>query len=173
VTDSTAQPDQPGEGSAPPPPPPASSVPPPPAAPIASAAPGPPVAPPAFPVGLGPPGQPRSTGLVILVSIVTCGIWTIVWSYQNGEELKEHNRTGLGGVAYLIITLVFSPITMFLIADEIDKMYRAAGKQSPVTAVTGLWVLLPIIGNIIWYVKVQEALNNHWQSLGAGPAAGI
>lgn len=135
--------------------------------------PGAPVAPPAFAAGLGPPGKPRSTGLVILITIVTCGIWTVVWSYQNGEELKAHNRTGLGGVAYLIITFLFAPITMFLIADEIDKMYQAAGKQSPVSALTGLWVLLPIIGNIVWYVKVQGALNKHWGSLGAGPPAGV
>ena len=125
------------------------------------------------PAPLGPPGKGRSAGLVILVSIVTFGIWTLVWSYQNGEELKRHNRTGLGGVVYLILTLVFAPITMFMIADEVDKMYTAAGKQSPVTAITGLWFLLPIIGNIVWYVKVQGALNAHWESIGGGPATGL
>ena len=125
------------------------------------------------PMAPGPPGKGRSTGLVILVSIVTFGIWTLVWSYQNGEELKRHNRTGLGGVVYLILTLVLVPITMFMVADEIEKMYTAAGKQSPVSALTGLWFLLPIIGNIVWYVKVQGALNAHWESLGAGPASGI
>jgi len=135
-------------------------------APVSAPGPVPPMAP-------GPPGKGRSAGLVILVSIVTFGIWTLVWSYQNGEELKRHNRTGLGGVVYLILTLVFAPITMFMVADEIEKMYTAAGKQSPVSALTGLWFLLPIIGNIVWYVKVQGALNAHWESLGAGPATGI
>ena len=122
---------------------------------------------------LGPPGKGRSTGLVILVTIVTFGIWTLVWSYQNGDELKRHNRTGPGGGLYLLFTLVFMPITMFLLADEIDKMYSAAGKKSPVSALTGLWFLLPIIGNIVWYVKVQGALNAQWESLGAGPASGL
>jgi hypothetical protein len=121
----------------------------------------------------GPPGKGRSTALVILVSIVSFGIWIFVWSFQNGEELKKHNRTGLGGAIYLILTIVFAPITMFMVADEIDKMYTASGKKSPVTALTGLWVLLPFIGNIVWYVKVQGALNDHWESLGAAPAAGI
>lgn len=131
----------------------------------------------AAPVGtpalLGPPGKGRSVGLIILITIATLGIWTLVWSYQNGEELKQHNRTGLGGAIYLILTLVFAPITMFMAADEIEKMYTASGKQSPVSALTGLWFLLPFIGNIVWYVKVQGALNAHWESLGADPASGI
>ena len=42
----------------------------------------------------GPVGKPRSIGLVILLSIVTFGVWTIIWSYQNGEELKSYARTG-------------------------------------------------------------------------------
>jgi hypothetical protein len=132
-----------------------------------------PVPGPGAPIALGPPGKGRSTGLVILVTIVTFGIWTLVWSYQNGDELKRHNRTGLGGAVYLILTLVFVPVTMFMVADEIEKMYTAAGKQSPVSALTGLWFLLPLIGNIVWYVKVQGALNAHWESLGAGPAVGV
>jgi hypothetical protein len=36
-----------------------------------------------------------------------------------------------------------------------------------VTALWGLWFLLPLIGNIIWYVKVQRALNDLWLSNGA------
>ena len=58
----------------------------------------------------GPLGKPRSPGLVILLTIVTFGIWTIVWSYQNGEELKQRTGQGLGGVAYLFITLLISPV---------------------------------------------------------------
>lgn len=121
----------------------------------------------------GAPGKGRSAGIVLLVSIVTFGLWIFVWSYQNGEELKRHNGKGLGGVVYLLLTFLFAPITMFMLADEVDKMYTAAGKQSPVTAITGLWFLLPIIGNIVWYFKVQGALNDHWESLGAGPASGL
>ena len=47
--------------------------------------------------GGGEVGKPRSVGLTILVSIVTFGIWTFLWSYWNGEELKAYRREGLGG----------------------------------------------------------------------------
>lgn len=48
-------------------------------------------------------------------------------------------------------------------------MYRARGWNPPVTTLTGLWVLLPLVGSIVWFVKVQGALNRYWTALGAPP----
>ena len=59
----------------------------------------------------GPIGKPRSVGLTILVAIVTFGIWTWVWSYMNGEELRNYRSQGLGGVAYLLFTILIVPVT--------------------------------------------------------------
>ncbi len=135
------------------------SVPPPPAAPFAGT--------------LGPIGKPRSAWLVILLTIVTFGIWTIVWSYQNGEEIKQHARTGLGGVAYLFITLLISPITMFLMASEVEQLYRREGKEPPITTIWGLWFLLPIIGNFIWFFRIQRSINDYWTSHGSTVSPGL
>jgi hypothetical protein len=119
------------------------------------------------PVSTGPPiGKPRSVGLTILVAIVTLGIWTWVWSYLNGEELKNYRRDGLGGVAYLLITIFISPVTMFLMASEVEQLYVDAGEQPRITTLWGLWFLLPLIGNIIWYVRIQKAINEFWQARG-------
>jgi hypothetical protein len=112
-------------------------------------------------------GKRRNPWLVMLLSLVTCGVWTLVWSYQVGEELKSWTRTGLGGVPYLFITLLVSPATMFLLAGEVEQMYRAEGKEPPITTLWGLWFLLPIVGNIIWYLRIQQALNDHWTAHGA------
>jgi hypothetical protein len=114
-----------------------------------------------------PIGQVRSPLLVILLTIVTFGIWTLVWSYQNGDELQRHTGRGLGGVAYLFITLLLSPVTMFLLASEVEQLYRSDGKEPPITTIWGLWFLLPIIGNLIWYLRIQGALNDYWTSKGA------
>jgi hypothetical protein len=114
----------------------------------------------------GPVGKRRSIGLVILLSIVTFGIWIIVWSYQNGDEIKRFSGNGIGGIGYLFITLLLSPITMFLLAGEVEQMYRKEGKEPPITTIWGLWFLLPVIGNIIWYVRIQNAINDHWTSHG-------
>ncbi len=121
---------------------------------------------PAAPAGTGPLGRPRSALVVILLTIVTLGIWAMVWSYQNGEELKQHARTGIGGVGYLLITIFISPVTMFLMAGEVEQLYRRDGKEPPITTLWGLWFLLPIIGNFIWYLRIQRSINEYWVAHG-------
>jgi hypothetical protein len=144
-----------------------SDTPPPAENPPSTAQPAAPPPPPATTTGTGPLGQPRSIGLVILLTIITFGIWTLVWSYQNGDEIKRHANTGIGGVGYLLITLLISPVTMFLMAGEVEQLYRREGKEPPITTIWGLWFLLPIIGNIIWYVRIQKSINDYWTSHGA------
>jgi hypothetical protein len=108
-----------------------------------------------------------SVGLVILLTIVTCGIWGLVWTYRTNEDLKKYNRDGLGGVLGIVIYLLLAVVLMFTIPSEIKNMYERDSRESPVAPLWGLWFLLPIIGNIIWYVKVQNALNDFWVSKGA------
>ena len=119
------------------------------------------------PVGAGPLGQRRSIATVLLLTIVTLGIWQLVWSYQNGDELKRYSNKGFGGVVYLIFSFFIYPVTMFLMASEVEQLYRSEGKEPPITAIWGLWFLLPIIGNLIWYVRIQRSINDYWASHGA------
>lgn len=118
-------------------------------------------------------GKPRSKLLVLLLTVVTFGIWTLVWSYQNGDELKRYTGTGIGGIGYLFITLLISPVTMFLLAGEVGDAYRREGRQPPITAIWGLWFLLPLIGNLIWYIRIQNALNDYWTSHGSTVSPGV
>jgi len=106
-------------------------------------------------------------GLTILLMIVTCGIWGVFWTYRTNEDLKKYNGDGLGGVLALVIYLLLSVVLMFTIPNEVKNMYERDGRESPVSAIWGLWFLLPIIGHIIWYLKVQNALNDFWRSKGA------
>ena len=46
-------------------------------------------------------------------------------------------------------------------------MQEAGGRQRTVQGLTGLWILLPLIGGIIWFVKTNGALNDYWRSRGA------
>jgi hypothetical protein len=132
----------------------------------------PPSHPPAEPNGR-PIGKPRSVGLTILVTIVTFGFWTWIWSYLNGDELKRYRRGGLGGVAYLLFTIFIVPVTMFVMASEVEGMYVDAGEPPRITTIWGLWFLLPIIGNIIWYVRIQNAINEFWQARGGTASPGL
>ena len=111
-------------------------------------------------------GKRRSAGLVVLLTIVTCGIWAVVWAYQNGDELQRFSGKGAGGVVHLIVTLLLSPVTMFLLAGEVEQLYRDDGQEPPITAIWGLWFLLPLIGNLIWYLRIQDAINTYWTAHG-------
>ena len=108
-----------------------------------------------------------STGLVILLTIVTLGIWPYFWVYRTSEDLNAHNGDGLGGVAGVLLWLFIHPVVMFTMPNEIKNMYERDSQDSPVSALWGLWFLLPLIGHIIWYVKVQSVLNDFWVSKGA------
>jgi hypothetical protein len=108
-----------------------------------------------------------STGLVILLTIVTLGIWPFLWTYRTSEDLKAYNGDGLGGWLGVVLYVFVSPVVMFTIPNEIKNAYERDGRESPVTALWGLWFLLPIIGHIIWYVRVQSALNDFWVAKGA------
>ncbi len=83
-----------------------------------------------------------------------------IWSYRTNEDLQRDNGEGLGGVLAVVIYLLLSPVLMFTIPNEIDKMYQRDGRKSPESALLGLWFLLPLIGEIIWYLKVQRALTS-------------
>ena len=106
------------------------------------------------------------------MTILTFGFWTWIWSYWNGEELKKYRLHGVGGVAFLLFTIFITPVTMFLMAGEVENMYRDAGEEPRITAVSGLWFLLPLIGNIIWYVRIQNAINEFWQARGGVTSPG-
>jgi hypothetical protein len=121
----------------------------------------------------GPIGTPRSVPLTILLAIVTLSIWTWIWSYWNGEELKAYRRDGLGGLFYTLFTIFFVPITMFLMANEVEKMYQEAGERPKITTLWGLWFLLPFIGQIVWYIGIQNAINEFWQARGATMSPGV
>jgi hypothetical protein len=119
----------------------------------------------------GPVGETRSIGLSILWLILTLGIYSFYWVYKTHEEIKRYSGNGIGGVLGLVIWLLISPVTFFVVPSEVRWMYEDLdGETSPVRGITGLWFLLPILGSLIWFVKVQGALNRYWESKGASPA---
>jgi cytosine/uracil/thiamine/allantoin permease len=114
--------------------------------------------------GSGPLGTPRNILACIGLTIITLGIYAVVWVWRTHEEIKRRSGNGVGGWLGLVIYLVISPVTLFLIPHEIKQMYTREGETSPVGVWLGLWNLLPLIGQIVWFVKVQRALNHFWES---------
>ncbi|HKH26720.1 MAG TPA: DUF4234 domain-containing protein [Sphingomicrobium sp.] len=113
----------------------------------------------------GPLGQPRGIGFGILLFIVTLGFYSWYWAFKTHEEVKQHSGEGLGGVLGLVIWILISLISAFVIPSEIGKMYKNDGQEPPVNGWTGLWLFpgaILIIPAIVWFVKVQGSLNRYW-----------
>jgi hypothetical protein len=127
-------------------------VPPPPASPLPSS---------------GYRGQVRSPVAVIIFSIITLGIYTLYWYYVVFDDLKQRTDNGVGGLVGLILGLCISIVNWFLLPAEIGNMYAQEGLEKPVTGLTGFWNLIPLVGFIIWIVKVQNAMNARWEASGA------
>lgn len=115
----------------------------------------------------GPVGKVRSPLVVLLLSIVTIGIYGLYWHYKTFQEIKEYSGEGIGGVLGLILALFCGIIVIFVLPSEVGNLYSREGQSSPISAVTGLWVLIPLIGGLIWLWKVQGRLSDFWRSKGA------
>jgi fumarate reductase subunit C len=112
-------------------------------------------------------GKIRSPVVVILLSLVTIGIYGLYWQYATFKEMKAYAGEGIGGGLGLLFAILLGVVNVFLMPHEVGNLFVREGKEAPVTALTGFWVLIPIVGVIIWVVKVQGRLNEVWEEHGA------
>ena len=117
-----------------------------------------------------PVGRTRSTGLAMVLFVVTFGIYGLYWYFVTHEEMKRHSGQGLGGGIALLIAVFVGIASPFLVSNEVGDLYARRGQSRPVSAVTGLWVMpgaFLLVLPIVWFVKTNGALNAYWRSVGA------
>lgn len=115
----------------------------------------------------GPVGKERSTGLGLLLFVVTFGIYGLYWYFVVHDEMKRHTREGLGGPIALLIAVVVGPASPFFTSHEVGRLYERRGQEPPVDGLTGLWVVpgfLLLVLPIVWFVKTNGALNAYWRT---------
>lgn len=122
--------------------------------------------PPAAAGGSGAVGQMREPLTVALLTLVTCGIYGIWWYYRNFEDMQQFSGEGVGGGLGLVLALFCGIIAVFLLPAEVGNLFDREGKETPVTALTAFWNLIPLVGLFIFIFKVQGALNDFWESHG-------
>jgi hypothetical protein len=125
-------------------------------------------APAASAVASRPIGEQRSPGKVLLLSIVTFGIYGLVWTYKTYQE--THDYLGEGWTGIMGILPIISIANAWKIPSQVGQMYTKDGQVPPVTGKTGFLVFIPIAGGFMWLWRVQGALNQFWASKGAPSA---
>lgn len=121
--------------------------------------------------GRAPVGRIRGTGVCIALSIITLGIYSIVWFYKVHTEMKNHaGGAGLGGGLAAVLALFVGIVMPFVTSGEVGNLYRRAGMAAPVSGATGLWYMpgaFIVIGPLVWFIKTNAAINSYWRSHGA------
>ena len=109
-------------------------------------------------------GKVRNPWAEIIFSIITLGIYWLYWNYATFSEIKKFNDSGIGGGLGLVLAIFLGFLNWFLLPSGIKAMYETQGEEAPVSGIWGLINLIPLIGFIIWTIKVQGAMNNMWKS---------
>ena len=110
-------------------------------------------------MGNGSVIKTRSAAAVIIFSIITFGIYHVYWAYQIGKELKGYNESGMGPIFNLISIIIFPIVTFFTMPHDVSTAYGKENTDGRISALTGFWNFLPIIGWMIWIVKMQDRMN--------------
>ena len=119
------------------------------------------------PGGARPLGKTRGWVVVLLLTLVTLGIYGLVWQYKTFQEMQDYSGNGIGGVVGLILAIFLGFVNWFLMPAEVGNLYAGEGQEKPVSGITGLWNLLPLVGTFIWLAKTQNALSRFWEAHGA------
>ncbi len=72
-------------------------------------------------------GKIRSTGVCILLAVVTFGIYTLVWFYKTHDEMKRHTGHGLGGGLAFILAWFVGIVMPYITSSEVGTLYERAG----------------------------------------------
>ena len=138
-------------------------------APPRAPTPRPTAAPAAAPRPAGPRmmGKVRKTWLIIVLSLVTFGIYFLVWLFLNFHEMNKQNRQDTNVVWFILGIFLGIPLIVY-IWKEINKMrgYRTAAGLPPGPGPGNAFFLL-LFGVIILPIILNKAAREYWVKMGA------
>jgi hypothetical protein len=106
-----------------------------------------------------PKGVERNPITVIILSIVTCGIYSIYWLYMVTKEINAAlGEERINFVMYFLLGILCFPL-IFVGMYKIDEALVLQGRSNFV-----LWIILSFVGVgfFIMIYQVQESMNELW-----------
>ena len=106
-----------------------------------------------------------SAGFHVVLFVITLGFYGWYWVYRTHREARRQTGRGLGGVLGMLLWILLLPVSAFLIPSEVRRMYAKAGRETPVRALTGLWLFpfgVLIVPAIVWFVKGSTGPSIAW-----------
>lgn len=113
-------------------------------------------------------GRVRSVVLLMLLSLVTAGVYFFVWFYKANRDLARHfgSRVNPGGrlALFLLLPVVGWFLATFLTGRSVRRAQIHAGTDRQVVATySAVWAgLVPILGWAFAAGALQHGLNRAW-----------
>jgi len=101
----------------------------------------------------------RNVGVAILLSIITCGIYTLYWMYKVTQEITEYNNENANPGIELLLSLVTCGIYYYYWNYKMGKRIAQARGTSSDDSI--LFLILAIFGlGIVSLAIMQSQMNN-------------
>ena len=107
----------------------------------------------------------RSIALVIILSLVTCGIYGWYWIYQSLNEMEQETgkTDGMNSTVVLILAILFPPVGYLLYGISANDQLNAVRAMRGVPEVDNkvLYMVLGFVIPIVLVVLVQNEINKY------------
>ncbi len=102
----------------------------------------------------------RSVAVVIILSIVTCGIYSLYWLWTTIDALdKEGQASNMSAIVQFILMFFYVGFILFAINADANINAIKAKKGMPTTDNKVLYIILGIIFPIVLVALVQNEIN--------------
>lgn len=112
-----------------------------------------------------PKGTLRSPALVIIFSIITCGIYALVWIYMFANELKQYlEKPEINPGLDLILCIICFPY-LYYWAYKYGQLIKEAQKKANIEVEDNsvLYVIIAVLGFFIVDMAImQSSVNKVW-----------
>lgn len=114
-------------------------------------------------------GETRDPVVVILLSIVTCGIYTLFWYYTVTKDLNELIQYDKVSPGTLVVLCIFCEPVVYYVLYRLDKGLCEVAEREGIRYDENfiMWLLLSLVlgvGIFVAMYQVTSAFNAIWEN---------
>lgn len=112
-------------------------------------------------------GQNRSPASVVLLTIVTCGIYGLYWYYTMMKDMNGALNEQRFSPGTMILLCFFCPPVLYYVLYKLDQGLVELGMKENLTYASNfvMWLLLTLllgVGEFVAQVQITSAFNTIW-----------